>query len=141
MFCFLFFIFQPKNIRIDIINFKRLTDEEIIFKLRSKIQLTFTDLLNSAISRASKLNVSDEDLIQRLNQYDTNDENERTFLDLIPRFISMYKNRLRNNNLTDYDEIKKNAIRKILNGETTLDWDSGKNGVDLRKIQYIFVSF
>ena len=121
------------------IKFKKLTDDEIILKIRSKLEFRFTQLLLSAITRASQLNISNEDLIQRINEYDTEDENERTFLNLIPKFISMYKNRLKNDNLTDYDEIKKNAIIKIKNGKTIFDWDSGKNGIDLRKIKYIFV--
>ena len=51
----------------------------------------------------------------------------------------MYKDRLVNNDLTDYSEIKKRAIEKILKGKTSFSWDAGRQGIDLKKVKYVFV--
>ncbi len=118
---------------------KRLTDEEIIAKLRDRIRLTFVELLQSAITRAGQMNCSDIDLIEQIAQYKASSDEERSFLDLLSKFIVMYRDRLANNNLTDYNEIKKEAIGKIVDGMTELDWDRGSNGINLRSVKHIFV--
>jgi len=118
---------------------RRLSDEEIIARLRDRIELTFVQLLQSALARAGQMTCSESDFIDLLSQYSASTEEERAFLDLLPTFYAMYLDRLSNNNLTDFNLIKKAAIDKILAGQTVLDWDQGANGVDLRSIRYVFV--
>ena len=117
----------------------RLSDEEIILRLREKIRLTFVELVQSAITRTGQLNCSEPDLIDQINKYQPVSIEEELFLNLIPKFVSMYKDRMFNNNLIDYSEIKKIAIQKIQEGSTSFDWDRGRQGIDLKQLNYIFV--
>ena len=121
------------------LNIKRLSDQEIISKLKDQIRFTFSELLQSALARLNQICCSEMDLIERLNNYQTDSIPEKNFLSLLPKFNSMYKDRLANNNLTDYSEIKKKAIEKINGGETIFDWNAGRRGIDLKNVKYIFV--
>jgi len=51
----------------------------------------------------------------------------------------MYKDRLYQNHQTDFNEIKGRAIRAIYSGITVLDWDQGRNCIDLKNIKICFV--
>ena len=118
---------------------KRLSDQEILSRLRTQIRLAFVELLKSAISRSGQIYCSDQELIDRFDNFQTGSTKEKTFLSLLPKFNAMYKDRLVNNNLTDYSEIKKRAIEKILKGKTSFSWDAGRQGIDLKKVKYVFV--
>ena len=78
-------------------------------------------------------------MIDQINKYQPVSIEEELFLNLIPKFVSMYKDRMFNNNLIDYSEIKKIAIQKIQEGSTSFDWDRGRQGIDLKQLNYIFV--
>ena len=119
------------------LDIKRLSDQEIISKLKDQIRFTFSELLQSALARSNQICCSELDLIDRLNNYQTDSISEKNFLSLLPKFNAMYKDRLANNNLTDYSEIKKKAIEKINTGETTFDWNAGRRGIDLKNVKYI----
>jgi len=118
---------------------KRLSDHEILLKLRDRIQLEFVGLLQSALVRAGQMNCTDSDLVYQLAKHNSVTQEERDFLNLLPKFLAMYRDRLYNNNLTDYSLIKKKAISLIDAGKTTLDWKQGTNGIDLKSVRFIFV--
>ena len=118
---------------------QRLSDKEIIAKLQDRIRLSFTDLLQSAVTRATQMNCSDAELMNQIDAYEACSETERAFLNLLPKFLAMYKDRLRNSNQTDFNEIKRMAIKAINSGITAFDWDHGRNGIELKCIKYCFV--
>ena len=118
---------------------QQLSDEDVIAKLRDRIRLQFSDLVMNAISRAGQMNCSDIQLVKDIDTYPASTEEERSFLDLLPQFISMYKDRLYNNNQIDFNEVKRRAITKINNGTTCLSWDQGSNGIDLKEVKICFV--
>ena len=77
--------------------------------------------------------------MQKISIYKPTCDEERIFLDLLTSFIAMYQDRLRQDNNTDFSQIKMEAISLINAGKTTLSWDQGKNGVELKHIKYVFV--
>ena len=85
------------------------------------------------------MNCSDIQLIKDITTYPESSEEERAFLDLLPQFISMCKDRLHNNKQIDFNEVKRRAITEINNGTTCLSWDQGNNGIDLKEIKICFV--
>lgn len=121
------------------IQITRLTDEEVLAKLRDHCQLMFVKLLQSAIARAGEMNLSEDQLLSRLTQFQAATSEERAFLNMLPRFIAMYQDRLANNNLTDFSTIKKMAIAMIESGRTVFDYSRGTVGIDLKLLRLIFV--
>lgn len=118
---------------------QRLSDQEILSRLWNDIQLDFCELVKSAIVRSGQMMWSDSTLMDQIAQYQASSQEERSFLDILPTFLMMYKDRLANNNLVDFSCIKKMAIDQIVSGKTVLDWDQGRNGIDLKDLKYIFV--
>lgn len=118
---------------------QQLSDEDVIAKVRDRIKLQFSDLVMNAISRAGQMHCSDIELMKEIETYPASTEEERSFLDLLPQFISMYKDRLHNNNQIDFNEVKRRAIAKINNRTTCLSWDQGGNGIDLKEVKICFV--
>jgi DNA helicase-4 len=118
---------------------ERLSDYDVLAKLRNRIRLTFAELLQSAIARVGQMNSSDVDFMAEISRYQATSEEERNFLDLLPSFVSMYRDHLLSNNLTDFNQIKKEAIGLLSTGSTVLSWDQGTNGIDLKSVKYVFV--
>lgn len=118
---------------------ERLSDSEILSRLRDRINIDFVDLTQSALARAGQMMCSDATLMEQIAQFEANSQEERSFLDILPTFLAMYDDRMTNMNLIDFNMIKKKAVESILSGKTLLDWDQGKNGIDLRGIKFLFV--
>jgi DNA helicase-4 len=117
---------------------QRLSDEEILVKLRDRITLRFSELLQSAITRAGQMNCSEAELMEKISRYEASKE-EKNFLDLVPKFLTMYHDHLGQNRQTDFNEIKKKAIKSIYKGITALAWDAGKNCINLQELRFVFV--
>jgi len=118
---------------------QRLSDQEILSRLRDRINIDFVDLVQSAITRAGQMMCSDHTLMEEVAQFSASSQEERNFLDLLPLFLAMYNDRLTNNNLIDFNKIKKRAVDLMTAGKTVLDWDQGRNGIDLRETKFVFV--
>jgi DNA helicase-4 len=120
---------------------RRLSNEEIVSRLRERVKLEFVDLLQNAISRAGQIDCSDEELIRRLSIYQPVTSEEEAFLSLMPRFLMMYKDQLANHApaLTDFSQVKKAAISAIHAGKTEFDWNRGQDTINLKFVKYIFV--
>jgi DNA helicase-4 len=121
------------------LNPQRLSNQEILLRLRDRINLDFVDLVLSAIVRAGQMMCSDSTLVEQIARFPASSPEERKFLDILPSFLAMYNDRLVNNNFIDFSKIKKTAVDQINSGKTVLDWAQGRNGIDLKAIKFVFV--
>ena len=68
--------------------------------------------MQSAITRVGQMNLSHEELINQIDNHNASTKSEHTFLELLPSFVAMYKDRLKNNHQTDFNEVKRRAVEK-----------------------------
>lgn len=116
-----------------------LSDEQVLAKMRDRLQLVFVRLLQSAISRMGQINCDDIELARRISDYQANSVYERPFLEIALRVESLYRDRLIQNNQIDFNQIKKQAILTLQSGKTRLSWDKGQNHLDLSMLKFVFV--
>ena len=122
-----------------VLEIKRLSDEEIIEKIKRNLELTFEDLVEQAVNRLNKISNDDEEIKDFIFNYTPITEEEKDFIDLLPVIFEKYKNYLREQELTNFSEIMWKCISKIDSGQTTFDTDKGRIKVDLKKIKYLFI--
>jgi len=116
-----------------------LPDEDILRFLLDTIKLQFVELVQNAIARIGQMTLTDVELMHLLASYEPSNDDEAVFLELLPTFEAMYRDRLMQENYTDYSQIKKRALQLILDGKTNLVYDQGRKSLDLATLQFVFV--
>jgi DNA helicase-4 len=114
-----------------------LTDEQILEQLRSRVRTRFGKLVSSAISRVGQSLASEAELSQQICHFESITQEEAGFLQLLPDFLVAYNDRLEQMNHTDFNHIKKMAIRMISSGSLILDYK--QRHLNLGELRFIFV--
>ncbi|WP_344305173.1 UvrD-helicase domain-containing protein [Nocardioides bigeumensis] len=121
------------------IPYHRLSEDEIWERVRHRALDTFSKTLRSFVSRARNLNLSADDIRQRMYALDEPDESVRAFLELAADVHEGYLARSRLEGFEDFSGVMWRASAEVRAGQATWTRAGGKEHGDLRDIRFIHV--
>ena len=129
-------ICEENNLNLKI---KRLSDEEIIEKIRRKIELAFEELVEQSVNRLNTISNDLNEIDDFIFNYEPITDEEKDFIDLLPSIYKKYKHYLKEQKMTNFSEIMWNCISKIESGETNFETEKGNIKVNFKKLKFLFI--
>jgi len=118
---------------------RRLSDEELLDKLKKRIRFEFEKLLTTSLTRLGQCCRSNADVISMVNSYQTSDVAERHFVDLLPAIDQAYRDILTQNHAIDFSQLKWQCIDQLEQGTVSFTVEKGSVRVYPDRILYIFI--
>jgi DNA helicase-4 len=116
---------------------KRLSDEEIWLRIKSRAIKRFSSAMSNFVGRCRKAWILPDDLEGMISRYETELEAEAIFLELAVVLYRDYLDRLAAENKQDFDGLLQEAAEMVKSGKTVFKRWSGTG--DLKNIRYIFI--
>ena len=119
------------------VSYRKLTEDEIWDKIKKRAIDEFTKAITSFIGRCRKKDLSVEALNKQVQNYSSKLPTEALFLELASNIFGDYLDKLKRDNLEDFDGLISRASKNILEGKT--GFDKGNNKGDLRELSFIMI--
>jgi len=119
--------------------FRRLSDEELLDKLKKRIELEFEKLLSTSLTRLGQRCRSNSDVVTFVNEYETSDEDERQFINLLPVIDQAYRDLLVSCRSIDFAQLKWECIVLLQKGIGSFAVERGTVRVHPNQLRYIFI--
>jgi len=121
------------------IELRRLSDDELLDKLKKRIELEFEKLIITALTRLGQRCRTNADVVTLVSRYETQEAAERQFVDLLPVIDHAYRDLLSSNHATDFAQLKWACIDQLSQGISSFTVEKGTVRVFPEKIRYIFI--
>jgi DNA helicase-4 len=121
------------------IELPRLTDEEILEKLKKRIRLEFEKLLSTVLTRLGQRCQSNADVMSLVSGFKASNEAEHQFIQLLPIIDEAYRELLKRNHATDFAQLKWDCIKLLKQGHQSFEVERGKVRVFPERLRYIFI--
>ena len=121
------------------IELRRLTDEELLDKLKKRIELEFEKLLSTSLTRLGQRCRTNADVVALVSRYQTQEAAERQFVDLLPVIDQVYRDLLAANHATDFAQLKWDCIDLLDQGISSFTVEKGTVRVYPDRLRYVFI--
>lgn len=121
------------------IPYRRLSEDEIWERVRQRAIDTFSKALRGFVNRARQLNLSPEDIRQRMYALEDPNESVVAFLELAADVHEEYLVRSHREGFEDFSGVMWRAAAEVRNGRVTWTRAGGKERGDLRHLRFIHV--
>lgn len=118
---------------------RRLSEDEIWERVRQRAIDTFSKTLRGFVNRARQLNLSPEDIRQRMYELRDPGHEVVAFLDLASEVLGEYLNRARRDGFEDFSGVMWRAAAEVRRGRTTWTRAGGKEHGNLRDLRFIHI--
>ena len=120
---------------------RRLSDEEILDKLKRRIKTVFGRLVSSSIARLGQRCRTNADVVSLVNAFHVSDDAERQFVNLLPIIDQAYRDMLISTPppSTDFSQLKWECIDQLSKGVASFSVDKDTRRVFPNQLSYIFV--
>ena len=117
----------------------RLTDEEILEKLKKRIRFEFEKLLTTVLTRLGQCCQTNADVMSLVSSFQASNEAEQQFIQLLPIIDQAYRDLLQSNHATDFAQLKWDCIRLLKQGQQSFAVERGTVRVFPERLRYIFI--
>jgi DNA helicase IV len=121
------------------IELRRLSDEELLDKLKKRIELEFEKLLNTSLTRLGQRCRTNADVVALVSRYQTQEAAERQFVDLLPVIDQAYRDLLSGNHATDFAQLKWACIDLLDHGISSFTVEKRTVRVYPDRLRYVFI--
>lgn len=118
---------------------RRLSEEEVWERVRRRAVDSFTKAMRQFVARCRKLNLSDEELANRISAHVCCSKAERLFLDVGQSVYSGYVRKLADGGKEDFDGLMWRAVTEISRGSARFSRNRGSEQGDLRNLRFVMV--
>jgi DNA helicase-4 len=116
---------------------KRLSEEEIWYRIKDRAIDRFTNLVVNFVQRCRKQSLSPQELARKIVHHKCTSDVEQHFLNLAQEFYKSYLEQLRETGEDDFDGLIQKAAAVVASGQTIFRRKSGTG--DLRHLRYVFI--
>ena len=121
------------------IELPRLTDEEILEKLKKRIRLEFEKLLSTVLTRLGQRCQTNADVMSLVSGFKASNEAEHQFIQLLPIIDEAYRELLKRNHATDFAQLKWDCIKLLKQCTQSFAVEKGAVRVFPERLRYIFI--
>jgi DNA helicase-4 len=121
------------------IELRRLSDEELLDKLKKRIELEFEKLVSTSLTRLGQRCRTNVDVVALVSRYQTQVAAERQFVDLLPVIDQAYRDLLSANHATDFAQLKWDCIDLLDQGINSFTVEKRTVRVYPDRLRYVFI--
>ena len=121
------------------IEMPRLTDEELLEKLKKRIRLEFEKLLTTVLTRLGQRCKTNADVMSLVSGFQASNEAEQQFIQLLPIIDQAYRDLLKRNHATDFAQLKWDCIKLLKQGQQSFAVEKGTVRVFPERLRYVFI--